>query len=131
MNNSFLGMVYLKAKLISAALFLYYGIYGHYHLAASLEEYDSCCPNNFLVYNAALYLKKKGIQLLHLGGGSSPDEQNSLFKFKKRFSNKFFDFFIGKMIFDQTVYKKLCQSWEDKFPEKKDLYKERLLRYRF
>lgn len=129
--KSFIGNVLYKDKIIAAAIFFFDGIYGHYHLAGSDISYLKLSPNNFLLWNAALELKKQGVEFLHLGGGIDSDENNSLFQFKKKFSKDLHEFNIGKLIFDETKYRDIVSKWEHAFPEKNELYKQRLLKYRY
>ncbi len=130
-KDSFLGLVYMDDKIISAIVFFTYGIYGHAHLGGSLAGYFNYCPNNLLFYNAALYLKEKGIKYFHFGGGTDGTEDNLLYKFKKRFSKNEFDFYIGKMVLNERVYAQACSEWERAYPEKKETYKKFLLKYRY
>ncbi|MFH1380008.1 MAG: GNAT family N-acetyltransferase [bacterium] len=130
-NKCFLGLIYLNNTIVSAAIFFYYGIYGHYHLAGSLEEYQRYGSNNLLLYRSALYLKSKGIKMFHLGGGTSNDESDSLYKFKKRFSKTLYDFYIGTMVFNKRIYDEICGAWEKKYPEKIDRYGSMFLKYRY
>lgn len=126
----FLAVVIYQNKVISAAIFFKFGIYGHYHLAGSDEEYLNLYPNNFLIYNVILYLKRNSVKWLHLGGGSDNSENNTLYKFKKRFSSTTLDFKIGKLIFNADIYNALCKDWELKNPQKKEKYKNYFLKYR-
>jgi len=124
-------LVLHQREIISAALFFKYGIFGHYHLAGRREKYQTLSPNNFLIYNTALYLKKMGVKFFHLGGGIDSNPDNSLYRFKKRFSGCEYPFYIGKMVFDEEAYKRACNRWEEKFPDKKEKYKNFLLKYRY
>lgn len=128
-EHSFLGLVYMNGMIISAGIFFHYGDYGHYHLAASRDGYLEYRPNNFLVYHAALYLKEKNIRLFHLGGGLSGDD--SLYKFKARFSKSTHDFYIGKLIFDEEKYSKICSKWTKQYPEKHKKYGNYFMKYRY
>lgn len=130
-NNSFLGLVYYNKVVISAAIFLHYGCYGHYHLSGSRNEYQSYRPNNILLYGAALYLKEKNIKLFHLGGGTSGDIEDSLFKFKKRFSKSIYEFYTGKLIFNKKIYDDMSNKWMNKYPDKVEKYGNYFLRYRY
>lgn len=130
-GSIFLGLVFLNETIISAALFFRYGIYGHYHLSASLSGFAPYYPNNLLIYKTFFYLKEKGVRFFHLGGGSSRSEDNGLYKFKKRFSNTEGDFYIGKFIFEPEIYRKITQLWEESFSQNKETYKSFLLRYRY
>lgn len=130
-KDSFLGLIYYCDKIISAIIYFQYGVYGHAHLGGSLAEYFNYCPNNFMFYKAALYFKSRGVKYFHFGGGTDGSEENSLYKFKKRFSKNEFDFYIGKMVVNEDVYRKACSEWENRFPEKKERYNKLLLKYRY
>jgi len=129
--NSFLGLVYYNEKIIAAAIFMYQNEYGHYHLSGSDERYLKLAPNNFLLFHAVLELKSRGVKKFHLGGGTTSDEKDSLFCFKNRFSKNICQFSIGKLIFNDPVYKQLCNDWEFKNPEKEACYKNFLLKYKY
>ncbi|MFC1590165.1 GNAT family N-acetyltransferase [Candidatus Omnitrophota bacterium] len=130
-QNVFLGLVFLKKSIISGALFFKYGIFGHFHLAGSLKSYQRYNPNNFLIYNTALYMKRNGVKRFHLGGGTDSSEQNTLYKFKKRFSKNEHSFYFSKLILDEKRYAVLSDVWESKFPEKKKKYSNLVLKHRY
>lgn len=129
--NSFLGCVRLNGDVIAAAIFMYEGKYGHYHLAGSDVTKLNYSPNNFMLWEAAKELKKHEVELFHLGGGINSDENNSLFQFKHKFSKSLQDFYIGKVIFNADLYNELCEDWEKHNPEKVELLGNRLLKYRY
>lgn len=130
--NSFLGCVKdTEGKIISSAIFMYSGIYGHYHLSGSDKTQLSLSPNNLMLWEAAKELQKRGVKRFHLGGGTSGDEENSLFLFKHRFSKDTCQFYIGKLIFNQDLYDMICQDWAHKNPEKMEHYKHHLLKYKY
>ena len=54
--------------------------------------------------------KKEGFKLFCLGGGKTPDPDDTLLRFKKRFSKKYFNFFTGKKIHNKEMYDFLCQK---------------------
>lgn len=128
-QNGFLGIVKLEEEIISAAIFFKYCIYGHYHLSASNENYLKYYPNQFLIYKTALHLKEIGIKKFHLGGGRTTDTNDSLFKFKNRFSKSLCDFYIGKFTFNKDIYNKLITDWEEKYPSKVLEYNDYFTRY--
>ena len=130
-ENHFIGVVRNESKIISAALFMHNGYYGHYHLSGSDRSYSNLCPNNVLLWRAALELKRQGVKFFHLGGGQDSDPLNSLFAFKKKFSHLLNDFHIGKFIFNLSVYEDICHKWELENPQKKKLYKNFLLKYKY
>lgn len=130
--NSFLGCVENSdGKIISAAIFMYSGPYGHYHLSGSDKDYLALSPNNFMLWNAAMELQRRGVKYFHLGGGTNSDENNSLFLFKRRFSKDICEFYIGKLIFNEIAYEKICEDWENRNPDKVEHYKHHLLKYKF
>ncbi len=131
-TDSFLGCVMdAEDNIISSAIFLQSGPYGHYHLSGSDINYLSLSPNNFMLWEAAKELHKRGVKRFHLGGGTNSDEENTLFLFKKRFSKDTCQFYIGKLIFNQALYDALCQDWEQKNSDKAEHYKHHLLKYKY
>lgn len=127
----FLASVYLGREMIAGAIILTYGKFGHYHLAGTADGYAGYNPSNYLVYNTALYLKGRGIEKFHLGGGSTRDPENSLFRFKARFSRNRLPFFIGRMIIQREMYDKACSVWEESRRDSRGLYKNYVLKYRY
>ena len=130
-GKAFLGTVRKEGKLICAALFMYSGNYGHYHLEGSNHDYSNLAANNLLLWKTALELGKLGVKEFHLGGGYNSDTNNSLLKFKKSFSNNLKKFYIGKWIFNPNKYMELKKSWSEKYPEKVNKYGRLLLCYRY
>ncbi|SHK01258.1 lipid II:glycine glycyltransferase FemX [Tepidibacter formicigenes] len=121
-DNCILFEVTLKDKVIAGGLFLKYGQYFHYHLSGSLSEYLKYAPNNLMLMEAIKYGKSKGIKVMHLGGGLTKDSQDRLFKFKKSFSKQTLDFYIGKRVHNEYIYKKLCDEWILNNPDKKPVH---------
>lgn len=131
-TDSFLGCVQnSEGQIISAAIFMYSGPYGHYHLSGSDKSQLAISPNNFMLWNAAIELQKRGVKRFHLGGGTNGDEENSLFLFKHKFSKDTCQFCIGKLVFNPELYESICADWEAKNPEKAEHYKHHLLKYKY
>jgi len=126
----FLGIVIKDDLVIAGAIIMHSKYYGHYHLAASDPEYFYSNPNNYLVYECSKVLKSLGVQRFHLGGGSSSLENDSLYKFKKKFSQSTFNFYTGRFVFDEAIYKNLCRDWISKNSDKVDTYKAYHLKYK-
>lgn len=130
--DSFLGCVQnSEGQIISAAIFMYCGPYGHYHLSGSDKSQLAISPNNFMLWNAAIELQKRGVKRFHLGGGTNGDEENSLFQFKHKFSKDTCQFCIGKLVFNPELYESICAEWEAKNLEKAEHYKHHLLKYKY
>ena len=130
-HNSFLGVVKKDNLVIAAAIFFCEGIYGHYHLSGSRKDFLNLLPNNFMLYEAALELKKRGAEYFHLGGGTTSSPEDTLFCFKNKFSKKEYQFSIGKMIFNESIYNQLCECWELNNYTKIEHYKHFLLKYKY
>lgn len=130
-GKAFLGTVRYDGKLICAALFMFSKCYGHYHLEGSDYNYSKLAANNFLIWKTAIEFHKLGVKEFHLGGGYNSEPDNSLFAFKKSFSNFYKEFFIGKKIINQKKYQRLKSQWEINNPEKIAQYGKFLLCYRY
>lgn len=113
-------------KTLAAAIFMKYKDYFHYHLSGSRREYLKLAPNNILLWEAIKYAKACGCKKMHFGGGRTDSIEDSLFQFKKRFSSEYTDFYIGKRVHNQEIYRKLIQKWEKDHGEKAKI----LLQYR-
>lgn len=129
--DSFLGVVKQGDEVLSAAIFMYSGPYGHYHLSGSNKSKLALSPNNYMLWEAAKELKKQGVERFHLGGGINSDESNSLLLFKMKYSKSLYDFCLGKLIFNQEKYDVICAEWGERNPEKAEQYKSFLLKYKY
>lgn len=98
-----------EEKTIAAGLYFITDGTIHTHLSGTLSEYLYLSPAYILRYAAALWGKENGYALIHHGGGTSSDRENSLFQFKKQFAQKTeFPFYLGKKIWNLSVYEELC-----------------------
>lgn len=124
-------VVFINELPIASALFFYHKFYLHYHLGASKKEYLSYRPNNILFNEVIKFGIEQGFNKLHLGGGASHSEDDSLLRFKKGFSNISSEFFIGEKIYNQKIYNEVCEQWSDKFPELIAKHGSKFLKYRY
>lgn len=91
-------------KYISSAIFLDYGDYVHYFLAANDYRFITLNANSMILNEIGKWGKKKGKKQLHLGGAFSDE----LFAFKKHFTKKgICDFYVGKKIRNEQIYNEL------------------------
>src|SRR5699024_11882841 len=82
----------------------------HDHLNGTRSRYLNLAPAYLLKYTAVSWAKENGFSVNHYGGGVSNSEEDSVLKFKKRFSNATeFKFHIGRKIWNREVYDRLCQ----------------------
>ncbi len=130
-QNSFIGLVLYNDIIISGAIFFYSDVFAHYHLSGSDINYLSLYPNNFMLWEAILELKKHHLEKFHLGGGINSERNNSLYEFKRKFSKSKYQFQIGKLIFNHDIYQMLCHDWICRNPEKAQKYNHHLLKYKY
>ena len=96
--------------IIAMSLILYSEGAMHYHLSASVREYQTYAPTNLLLYKAACWGSENGMKTFHLGGGLGSREDR-LYHFKKEFNRKEdTQFSIGKKMFMPDVYERLCEE---------------------
>lgn len=130
-QNRFLGIVKHEGKVVAGAIFFYQLPYGHYHLAGSDKSALKLSPNNYLLWAAAKELTRRGVKHFHLGGGTDGSEENSLYQYKRKFSKHEYQFALGKMIFNPSLYEEICAEWAAANPEKADKMKNILLKYKY
>lgn len=118
-----------EGAVICSSIFYHFGNYFHYHLSGRNHLADNSV-NNFLIDRAVDFAKKNGAKFLHLGGGRTSSEDDTLFLFKKSFSKQLLPFYYEKKIYNNTVYKEIVNQWGGKFPEKIEKYNRFLLKYR-
>lgn len=95
---------------IASGLYFYTDESFHMHLSGTRHEFLHLSPAFVLKYTAMEWAKSKGIKYVHHGGGASNDPEDSLLKFKLRFTtNEPLDFYIGRKVFMQEVYDELVQ----------------------
>ena len=98
---------YHEGIIIVSALFIEQYPYIHYFLTGSLFDMRHIAATNLLLYEVALWAKKKGLKYFHLGGGYFPND--NLFHFKTSFSACKKDFFIGRVIHHREYYEYMCK----------------------
>ena len=130
-QNRFLGIVKHEGKVVAGAIFFYQLPYGHYHLAGSDKSALKLSPNNYLLWEAAKELTRRGVKHFHLGGGTDGSEENSLYQYKRKFSKHEYQFALGKMIFNPSLYEDICAEWAAANPEKAVKMKNILLKYKY
>ena len=130
-QNKFLGIVKHEGKVVAGAIFFYQLPYGHYHLAGSDKSALKLSPNNYLLWEAAKELTRRGVKHFHLGGGTDGSEENSLYQYKRKFSKHEYQFALGKMIFNPSLYEDICAEWAAVNPEKAVKMKNILLKYKY
>jgi hypothetical protein len=100
------------------------------HSAREITNPISSNIHNYLIHLAFINLKNRGFEKVLIGGGVSDSSEDSLLKFKKKFSNSVRMFTIGKRIFNSDMYKYLIQIWAKEFPHLTEKRQNFVLKYR-
>ena len=97
-------------KTIAAGFYLCYGDTIHAHLSGTLKEYLHLSPAYIIKYATAMWGKENGYKRIHYGGGTSNSLEDPLFLFKSKFTkNTFYDFYVGRVVWNQPVYDRLVE----------------------
>ena len=108
-NNIITVEAIYENRTIAMGLYFIYNKVLHIHLSGTLSEYLHLHPAYMLRYAATKWAKEHNYELIHHGGGRSNSANDSLFMFKKGFAqNTEFDFYIGRKVWDNITYNKLC-----------------------
>lgn len=110
-DNIIIVKALFEEKTIAQGLYLVYGNKIHIHLSGTLSEYLYLSPAYVLRYAVTLWGKENNYEIIHHGGGRTNTAEDGLFKFKKQFAkNTEFDFYVGKKIWNNHIYKELCEK---------------------
>ncbi len=102
---------FLDGELVAGMLFLCDDTYAHAHLSGSRIEHRDVAPNNLVLHRALLHARERGCKMFHVGGGSSTRADDSLLRFKGRFSRDRYSFHIAGATFDAPAYARAVESW--------------------
>lgn len=114
---------------IASGLLIRHHEKGNLHLAGSLMEFQEVRANDLLYYGAINYSIENGVKVLNVGGGTGTNADDTLFRFKSKYSNNHKAVFIGKKIINHEVYKRLVLKWEDRYPQLTVKYRNYFLKY--
>jgi len=112
LKNIELYEVLYNNVVISSSFFMFSENFGHYHLSANDYEYRKCNANYFILDCIFEIAYEKNIPVFHLGGGRSNYEDDTLLKFKEKFSYLKKKFYISGKIFDKKIYDKYIAIWK-------------------
>lgn len=109
-DNIILIEAIYEDKTIASGLYFIYNKIIHIHLSGTLSEYLYLSPAYILRYGITLWGIENKYKLIHHGGGRSNSENDSLYLFKRNFARIYdTDFYIGRKIWNEQVYKELCK----------------------
>lgn len=97
---------------ISNAFFMFSDEFGHYHLSANNYEMRQYNANYFILDKMFDIAQEKQKKYFILGGGTSSFKDDSLLKFKQKFSALTKPFYISGKIYNEEVYNKYKDIWE-------------------
>jgi hypothetical protein len=120
-----------NGDIVAGAVFLKNDTYCHYHLAGSRRDCLKVAPNNLILHQAVLEAVRGKQKKMHIGGGSSTSQKDSLFRFKANFSPLRTKYSIGTRIHLPELYEQLKQIWQEENQGKAEVLKEVLQIYRF
>lgn len=107
-EKSFLVGAEVEGQIKAISVFLMTGLQAEYFLNASIDEGRKY--SRLLIWSAIEFLKENGIERLNLGGGIKSED--SLDKFKKHFGGVQIFGQSLKIIYDRSMYDRLCASVE-------------------
>ncbi|WP_144478305.1 GNAT family N-acetyltransferase [Cytobacillus oceanisediminis] len=114
--NSLIFYAVYEKRIIAMSMVLFSNDQLHYHLSASVREYQNLAPTNLLLYEVACWGCENGYKTFHLGGGLGSKE-DSLYKFKKVFNkNSNTTFKIGRKIFSEEMYNEMISHRKGELP---------------
>lgn len=115
LENVELYEVLKDEEVISSAFFIFGEEIGHYHLSANDYELRKYNANYFILDSIFDVAKSRNKNYFLLGGGTTSSKEDTLFKFKNKFSSFEKPFYISGKIFDVDIYKQYVKIWEKQF----------------
>ena len=106
-----------NSEIISSAFFMFSGDFGHYHLSANNYEMRKYNANYFILDRVFDIAKQQNRRYFILGGGTTGDKDDTLLKFKQKFSKNSKPFYISGKIFNSEIYNKYIELWQQQTKE--------------
>lgn len=98
-------------QLLSIGFFMCCSELAHYHLSANNQDFSKENGNYLLLDAAFEHAKSLGCRYMMLGGGRTSSVDDSLFKFKAKFSPIHIPYYIAGLDFLPDVRKTLNRMW--------------------
>lgn len=105
----FCSVVNARGELASGALLTETQGIVQYHLSGTADRSVDDAPSKMMLHEVRLWAKRKGYNVLHLGGGLG-GRADSLFHFKTGFSPLRADFLAYHLVCDESKYAFLCRQ---------------------
>lgn len=113
LENIELYEVLKDGEIISSAFFIFAEEIGHYHLSANNYELRRYNANYFILDSIFDIAKSRNKNYFLLGGGTTSNKEDTLFKFKNKFASFKELFYISGKIFNIDMYNQYVQMWEE------------------
>lgn len=95
-------------KIVSASIVLFKNQMMHYHLSGTETGAMQVAPNNLILWEAAKWGCENSFEVFHLGGGSTTEDSDSLYRFKSSFCKAGNTIAIqGYRIINQELYEQM------------------------
>lgn len=105
-------------EVISSVFFMFSDEFGHYHLSANSYDMRQFNANYFMLDNIFEIAKEKRKKFFILGGGTTSIKDDSLLKFKQKFSPLSKPFYISGKIYNHEMYNKYVAIWAEQSKHK-------------
>ena len=105
-----------ESRVVAMAFMMLGTELGHYHLSANSTEDLNLNANYYLLDSAFEEMRKLGATRFLLGGGRTSDPQDSLLRFKRKFSGECGRFHIAGIVHDMEKYQEYIARWESLNP---------------
>ncbi len=101
-----------EEKIIAMGFFMFGKSIGHYHLSANTPTSYKINANYALLHNVFQITYDLGLEYFMLGGGTTSEADDSLLKFKKKFSKDLKPFYISGNVYNKEIYDKYNEIWK-------------------
>ncbi|MFG1871660.1 lipid II:glycine glycyltransferase FemX [Micromonospora arborensis] len=95
---------------IASALVMRHLELAHYHLAGSATEAGRRGANNLLVWSILRWAAENDCRRVHLGGGISARDDDSLLMFKRSFGGNRAPFWTASIVINEDAYESLIEA---------------------
>lgn len=109
--------IIIEDEVVAMGFFMLDDELGHYHLSANTAMSYKNNSNYALLHHLFLIAQEEGIKYFILGGGSTSSKDDTLFKFKKKFSKELKPFYISGKIYNGCIYEKYNKIWREQSSE--------------
>jgi len=106
-----------EEEIIAMGFFMFSGSIGHYHLSANTPISYKINANYALLHNVFKLAQDLGLEYFMLGGGTTSETDDSLLKFKKKFSKDLKPFYISGNVYNKEIYDKYNEIWKNQSKE--------------